>query len=99
MLLALEVFQIKINIKNLQTLLPRGQNPNHLRDRNEEVNKILHEYVRGNSLLQLVSIEKGFVQTDGTISNHDMSQAKILSRVGLDMQFLLKKIINFQETN
>jgi len=69
------------------TLLPRGQNPNVLRDQNENVNEILTEYVKGNSLLQLVPIDKGFVQTDGTITNHDMYDYLHLTQKGYQKAF------------
>jgi len=46
----------------LLTLLPRGQLPNPLRERNAKVNLLLGELAKGNSRLQLVNIDTGFVQ-------------------------------------
>ena len=46
----------------LQTLLPRGNPDSPLRTRNTRVNEMMVEYVKGNSRLQLVNIDTGFVQ-------------------------------------
>ena len=47
---------------DFQTLLPRGGPDAPLRERNSRVNSILGEYVKGNSRVQLVNIDTGFVQ-------------------------------------
>lgn len=56
----------------LQSLLPRGQYPNALRDKNSVVNQFLKEKVSNMNKVEMVSIDKGFIQNDGTISHHDM---------------------------
>ena len=47
----------------MQTLLPRGSPDSPLRTRNTRVNEMMVEYVKGNSRLQLVNIDTGFVLT------------------------------------
>ena len=47
-----------------QTLLPRGGPESPLRERNTSVNNMLTEYVKGNSRVQLVNIDTGFVQVN-----------------------------------
>ena len=48
----------------VQTLLPRGGPESPLRERNTSVNNMLTEYVKGNSRVQLVNIDTGFVQVN-----------------------------------
>ena len=50
-----------------QTLLPRGGPDAPLRERNSRVNSILAEYVKGNSRVQLVNIDTGFVQVSDIV--------------------------------
>jgi len=69
------------------SLLPRGHQPNPLRDRNKAVNDELAEYVKGNSKLQLVNIDTGFIQADSTISHHDMYDYLHLTQKGYSMAF------------
>ena len=45
-----------------QTLLPRGSPTSPLRTRNVGVNQLMADYVKGNSRVQLVNIDTGFVQ-------------------------------------
>lgn len=52
--------------------MPRGQYPNGLRDKNSKINRLLHEKVSNINKVEMVLIDKGFVQSDGTISHHDM---------------------------
>jgi len=47
-------------------LLPRGDKPNPLRDRNAEVNSLLAKLVPKKGKTELVNIDAGFVQSDGT---------------------------------
>lgn len=54
------------------TLLPRGHQPNILRDKNEKVNEIIKEKFLGLYKVQVVDISKGLVQLDGSISHHDL---------------------------
>lgn len=73
------------------TLLPRGHSPNPLRERNAEVNTRIADSLRGQSRIQLVNIDsptsRGFVQTDGTISHHDMHDYLHLTQKGYDKAF------------
>jgi len=66
----------------LLSLLPRGHMPNPLRERNKEVNVMLEEYVKGNSKLQMVNIDTGFIQADSSISHHDMYDYLHLTQKG-----------------
>jgi platelet-activating factor acetylhydrolase IB subunit beta/gamma len=54
------------------TLLPRGPKPNVLREKIEQVNKLLQDKCHGMNKVQIVDISQGLVQQDGSISHHDM---------------------------
>jgi len=69
------------------TLLPRGNPECPLRERNLKVNELMREYVKGNSRVQLVNIDTGFVQVDGTISHHDMFDYVTLTQKGYSKAF------------
>ena len=69
------------------TLLPRGHSPNFLRDRNLKINSLIHESLKGNSRAQLVNLDAGFVQADGTISHHDLYDYLHLTQKGYDRAF------------
>jgi len=69
------------------TLLPRGGTSSPLRARNTSVNSNLQEYVKGNSRVQLVNIDTGFVQLDGSISHHDMFDYVSLTQKGYTKAF------------
>ncbi|KAM3964692.1 platelet-activating factor acetylhydrolase alpha [Aphomia sociella] len=56
----------------LPSLLPRGQHPNALREKNSKINQLLREKVVNMNKVEMVTIDKGFIQNDGTISHHDM---------------------------
>ncbi|XP_052860130.1 platelet-activating factor acetylhydrolase IB subunit beta homolog [Anopheles cruzii] len=71
----------------LPTLLPRGQQPNRLRDKNEQVNRMLRERCVGLCKVQIVSVDGGLIQTDGTISHHDMFDYLNLTNVGCKKVF------------
>jgi len=84
------------------TLLPRGQHPNPLRERNTKVNSLLGELAKGNSRLQLVNIDTGFVQVDQSISHHDMWDYLELTQKGYSKAFepvneLLSQLISEME--
>lgn len=86
-----------------QTLLPRGQNPNLLRDRNAEVNKLVHSKVSAVPKCEIVAIDKGFIQPDGTISHHDMHDYLHLTNSGYSKAFepvyeLLLQLLSEGET-
>ncbi len=65
----------------MQSLLPRGQYPSPLRDRNAEVNGLVREQLKGNARAELLDLDPGFVQPDGTISHHDMYDYLHLTQV------------------
>ncbi|GAB0088998.1 Platelet-activating factor acetylhydrolase IB subunit beta homolog [Sergentomyia squamirostris] len=66
----------------LPTLLPRGHQPNKLREKNSQVNATVASKCSGMKRVQIVSIEKGLVQSDGTISHHDMYDYLNLTNAG-----------------
>ncbi|KAL1110419.1 hypothetical protein AAG570_007950, partial [Ranatra chinensis] len=68
-------------------LLPRGQYPNPLRDRNKSVNNLLKHKLAGLEKVETVSAEKGLIQADGTISHHDMPDFLHLSDIGYRKAF------------
>ncbi|XP_060518045.1 platelet-activating factor acetylhydrolase IB subunit beta homolog [Cylas formicarius] len=71
----------------IPTLLPRGQNPNPLREKFEKVNEHLKASIESLAKVELVSIDKGFVQSDGTISHHDMHDYLLLTNAGSKKAF------------
>jgi len=71
----------------LLTLHPVGQQPCPIRERNTRVNELLADQVKGNSRLQLVNIDSGFVQVDETISHHDMFNYLSLTQKGYSKAF------------
>lgn len=48
-----------------QSLLPRGQYPNALREKLQQVNELLKDSLENLPKIELVVIDKGFVQPDG----------------------------------
>lgn len=66
----------------IPTLLPRGHQPNPLRDKNAAVNALLKERLAGMDKVQIVSVDSGLIQSDGTISHHDMFDYLNLTNVG-----------------
>lgn len=71
----------------LQELLPRGQYPNPLRERNATVNKLLRSKASGLPKVEVVSTDMGLIQQDGTISHHDMPDYLHLSDAGYRKAF------------
>lgn len=87
-----------------QTLLPRGQQPNKLREKHLQVNKLIAERFSTNrkDKVQTVQIDKGLVQADGTISHHDMFDYLNLTNAGYKKVFepifdLLSQILSENE--
>ncbi|KAM5246187.1 platelet-activating factor acetylhydrolase IB subunit alpha2 isoform 1-T1 [Ctenodactylus gundi] len=56
----------------LQGLLPRGEKPNPLRQKNAKVNQLLKVSLPKLANVQLLDTDGGFVHSDGAISCHDM---------------------------
>ncbi|KAM4651455.1 platelet-activating factor acetylhydrolase IB subunit alpha1 [Discoglossus pictus] len=63
-------------------LLPRGKNPNPLRDRNRQVNELLVEMLPSMPNAVFLDVDPGFVHSDGTISHNDLYDYLHLSRLG-----------------
>lgn len=86
----------------LPTLLPRGHLPNTLREKNNKINEIVRTKTNGMRKVQIVTIDKGMIQTDGTISHHDMFDYLHLTNAGSKKAFepvydLLSQIISENE--
>uniref|UniRef100_A0A8C5PK01 Platelet-activating factor acetylhydrolase IB subunit alpha1 n=1 Tax=Leptobrachium leishanense TaxID=445787 RepID=A0A8C5PK01_9ANUR len=64
------------------SLLPRGKNPNPLRQRNARVNEMLTNSLPATPNAVLLNIDPGFVHSDGTISHHDLYDYLHLTRQG-----------------
>lgn len=84
------------------TLLPRGHKPNVLREKNEEVNRLVQERLHGMNKVQIVDISQGLVQRDGTISHHDMYDYLNLTNAASKKVFepvweLLSQLLNENE--
>lgn len=77
----------------LPTLLPRGNQPNKLREKNDKVNQLLtikcssSSSLSGLKKVQIVPIHKGIVLSDGTISHHDMFDYLHLTNAGAKKVF------------
>ncbi|CAM2107868.1 unnamed protein product [Caretta caretta] len=63
-------------------LLPRGQGPNPLRERNRRVNELLEARLPRLPNTCFLDADPGFVHSDGAISHHDMYDYLHLSRHG-----------------
>uniref|UniRef100_A0A8C8SN59 Platelet-activating factor acetylhydrolase IB subunit alpha1 n=2 Tax=Pelusios castaneus TaxID=367368 RepID=A0A8C8SN59_9SAUR len=63
-------------------LLPRGQYPNPLRERNKQVNELLEASLSQLPHVCFLDADPGFVHSDGAISHHDMYDYLHLSRHG-----------------
>jgi platelet-activating factor acetylhydrolase IB subunit beta/gamma len=86
----------------IPTLLPRGHQPNELREKNEKINEILKEKFLSLNKVQIVDISKGLVQIDGTISHHDLHDYLNLTNATSRKLFepvwdLLSQILNENE--
>ncbi|XP_062534197.1 platelet-activating factor acetylhydrolase IB subunit beta homolog [Armigeres subalbatus] len=86
----------------IPTLLPRGHQPNALRDKNRAVNQLLKERCVGMNKVQIVCVDSGLIQSDGTISHHDMFDYLNLTNVGCKKVFepvwdLLQQILTENE--
>ncbi|XP_032905832.1 platelet-activating factor acetylhydrolase IB subunit alpha2 [Amblyraja radiata] len=64
------------------SLLPRGEKPNPLREKNGQVNQLLKSSLVKFPKMQLLNVDAGFVHSDGTISHHDMFDYLHLTQMG-----------------
>uniref|UniRef100_A0A9J8D7Z7 Platelet-activating factor acetylhydrolase IB subunit alpha1 n=1 Tax=Cyprinus carpio carpio TaxID=630221 RepID=A0A9J8D7Z7_CYPCA len=55
-------------------LLPRGKNPNPLRERNASVNALVQAEVVSLSHVSFLDVDPGFIHSDGSILHQDMKQ-------------------------
>lgn len=80
-------------------MLPRGQHPNPLRERIAQVNEMLKSKITTIPKVEVVSIDKDFIQPDGSISHHDMHDYLLLTNSGSRKAFepiyeLLLQLLN-----
>ena len=73
-----------------------------MRQKNEEVNKIIQEKCIGMAKVQVIDISRGLVQADGSISHHDMHDYLNLTNAASKKVFepvweLLQQIVNENE--
>ncbi|KAL7825374.1 hypothetical protein AOLI_G00325810 [Acnodon oligacanthus] len=73
----MEIVQLLVNQLQhtkviLMGLLPRGEKPNPLRQKNAEVNRLLQASVSRLKPVQLLDVSSGFIHSDGTIVSRDM---------------------------
>lgn len=85
MKIAKEVLKQKPECKVLiLSILPRGENPNKLRDRNQQANNRIQELIKEYKSISYLDVSDGFVQDDGKISHTDMIDYLHLTRHGYD---------------
>lgn len=70
------------------TLLPRGHQPNVLREKIEKINELIKEKFQPMTKVQMVDISKGLVQVDGSISHHDLHDYLNLTNASSKKLFL-----------
>lgn len=63
-------------------MLPRGQHPNPLRERNKQVNHLLASRLAGEPKCELLVTGQDLVQADETINHHDMFDYLHLTQEG-----------------
>uniref|UniRef100_A0A0V0GAD6 Putative attractin and platelet-activating factor acetylhydrolase n=1 Tax=Triatoma dimidiata TaxID=72491 RepID=A0A0V0GAD6_TRIDM len=83
-------------------LLPRGEYPNSLRERNSEVNFLVRKKLSGLERLETISLSKGLVDSTGRISHHDMPDYLHLSEIGYRKAFtslheLITQLLNNEQ--
>ncbi|XP_028679041.1 platelet-activating factor acetylhydrolase IB subunit alpha1-like [Erpetoichthys calabaricus] len=61
-------------------LLPRGKNPNPLREKNTRVNEFVQQALPTLPWANFLNLDDGFVHSDGTISHNDMYDYLHLTR-------------------
>ncbi|XP_051895988.1 platelet-activating factor acetylhydrolase IB subunit alpha2-like [Pristis pectinata] len=64
------------------SLLPRGEKPNPLREKNAQVNLLLKRSLVKFPKMQFLNVDADFVHSDGTISHHDMFDYLHLTQIG-----------------
>ena len=75
-------FSITYKCICFQGLLPRGKQPNSLREKHFQVNHALQEVVSTIPNSLYLNSDPGFVRSDGTISHEDMFDYLHLTRKG-----------------
>ncbi|XP_051963294.1 platelet-activating factor acetylhydrolase IB subunit alpha2-like [Xyrauchen texanus] len=65
-------------------LLPRGEYPNPLREKNAEVNVLLRAHVSQLSPVHFLDLSSEFIQSDGSISKQDMFDFLHLTAAGYE---------------
>ncbi|XP_022255828.1 platelet-activating factor acetylhydrolase IB subunit beta-like isoform X2 [Limulus polyphemus] len=68
-------------------LFPCGQHLNPVREKINQINNLLEAQVKSLSNIQVVNLDPGFVQTDGTINHHDLYDYQHLTRTAYMQAF------------
>uniref|UniRef100_A0A2R5LCV2 Putative attractin and platelet-activating factor acetylhydrolase n=1 Tax=Ornithodoros turicata TaxID=34597 RepID=A0A2R5LCV2_9ACAR len=68
-------------------LLPCGPAPNPLREKRADVNSLLSRSLKNKPNVQLVDLDPGFVQQDGSINCHDLFDFEHLNKQGYNTAF------------
>lgn len=63
-------------------MLPRGQMPNPLREKNEKVNELVRHKLASSPKVEIIQASKTLIQADGSISHHDMPDYLLLTEAG-----------------
>lgn len=86
----------------IPSLLPRGHQPNKLRDKMKAINELVADQCAALARVQFVCIDKGVVQPDGIISHLDMFDYLNVTNNGAHKFFepvhdLISQILNENE--
>ncbi|XP_076310339.1 platelet-activating factor acetylhydrolase IB subunit alpha2-like isoform X1 [Tachypleus tridentatus] len=68
-------------------LFPCGQHLNPVREKINRINSLLEAELKSLSNIQVVNLDPGFVQTDGTINHHDLYDYQHLTRTAYMQAF------------
>lgn len=63
-------------------MLPRGQMPNPLREKNEKTNEYVRQKLSSKRRVEIIPASKTLIQADGSISHHDMPDYLSLTEAG-----------------
>lgn len=68
-------------------LFPCGPSPNPIREKRAQVNSLLSVSLKGQPNVQLVDLDPGFIQQDGSINCHDLFDYEHLNKQGYSTAF------------
>lgn len=71
----------------MQGLLPRGESPNKVWQRNDQVNEILQRNLEGRPLVEIICTGDRIIQADNQISDKDLYDFLHLTSQGYEKAF------------